>query len=460
MKPGSDQTILEPARRVPVYGTCDVLVVGGGPAGTAAAVAAARQGADVILMERYGHLGGLSTGGLVVWIDRMTDWDGRLVVGGIGEELMDRCASQEGGLVGPPRADWGSHDPALTGYWGVRSSAHRDTVTWAPTVDPEILKFSSIDIVREGKIHLLFHAWAVAPIQEGSRVGGIIFESKEGRQALRARVTIDCTGDGDIFAAAGASFESEIDGTSIHALMSTAFRMGNVDGPRYFKFRETEPEAFNALLRQADAAGVQLRPGVLPMNDQVIVMHPKYAGYSAIKVADLTAVELRARDDMRAGLAWFRQHMPGFERAYILDTASQIGVRHSRRLAGVSRVTIDQWRADGGAHDSVGLCPGLTPAYPTLQIPYGCLVPPSIDGVLVAGRNLSCDPQSHNPLREVPECWVMGQAVGVAAAEAITANVPVQQVSVPTLQAALRKQGALIDRPGESVTVPQPIPAR
>jgi hypothetical protein len=150
---------------------------------------------------------------------------------------------------------------------------------------------------------------------------------------------------------------------------------------------------------------------------------------------------------MRAGLAWFRAHVPGFERAWILDTASQIGVRHSRRLAGVERVTLAGWKAGGQCPDSIGLCPGLTPEYPTLQIPYRCLVPREVEGVLAAGRNLSCDPQAHNPLREVPECWVLGQGAGVAAALAVRHRLPLRDVPAERLKAALRGQGAVVDPP-------------
>ena len=124
MKSGQGKHISEPAREIPVYGESEVLVVGGGPAGFAAAVAAARAGAEVTLVERYGCLGGLSTGGLVIWIDRMTDWDGRLVVGGIGKELMEACDA-EGALIGPPEHQWGSKDSKLAAYWGVRTATRR-----------------------------------------------------------------------------------------------------------------------------------------------------------------------------------------------------------------------------------------------------------------------------------------------------------------------------------------------
>lgn len=445
MRRGDGQTIAEPARPVPVYGSCDVLVVGGGPAGFAAAVAAAREGADVVLIERYGHLGGLATGGLVFWIDRMTDWRGHLVVAGIGQELMDRCGHDA--VLGPPRELWGSGDKEAAAYWGIRASAHRGVVTWAPTVDPELMKCVSNDMVREAGVHTLFHCWAVAAIHDGGRVRGAIFESKEGRFALLARVTIDASGDGDVFAAAGADYESDFDSQTIHARVNTSFRFGNVDMPRYMDFKLNQAAEHNELLRRGAAAGVELRVHATAYDSVALFMTPKFSGYSALKVADLTAVEFRSRDAMRQGLAWYRAHVPGFERAWILDTAPQVGTRHSRRLAGVTRVTLDHWRASGRYPDAIGLCPGLTPEFPTLEIPYGCLVPQRLDGVLAAGRNLSADPPSHNPLREVPECWVMGQGAGMAAALAVRDDLPLGDVPVPELQQKLRQQGAIVHPP-------------
>jgi len=148
-------TVTEPAREVPVLHDVDVLVVGGGPAGTTAAISAARLGARVMLTERYNHLGGLSTGGLVIWIDRMTDWNGQLVIQGLGKELLDRLPA--GAMFGPDPSSWGSREAEAVARWKPRFSAHHDTVTWAPMIDPEQLKAVSLAAVREAGVELLFH---------------------------------------------------------------------------------------------------------------------------------------------------------------------------------------------------------------------------------------------------------------------------------------------------------------
>src|SRR5215510_6725478 len=197
----------EQAREVPVHLETDVLVVGGGPSGCAAATAAARLGADVTLVERYGHLGGLATGGLVFWIDRMTDWDGRQVITGYASEVMERLPADA--VYGPAPELWGSKDPSLVAFWKPRLKAFRETVTWSPTVDPEWLKLVSLDLLEEAGARMLLHAWAVQAIVEDGSVRGIVFESKQGRRAVLARVVVDATGDLDVCALAGARYESD-----------------------------------------------------------------------------------------------------------------------------------------------------------------------------------------------------------------------------------------------------------
>ena len=451
------QTFAEPARDIPVYAETDVLVVGGGPAGTAAAVAAARLGADVLLVERYNHLGGLSTGGLVIWIDRMTDWSGAHVIRGIADELMERLPKDA--IQGPPRADWGSRDAASAAYWAQRTSAYHGIVTWAPTIDPEALKTLSMRLVSEAKARLLLHAWCAAPIVEAGAVKGAIFESKEGRHAVFAKVTIDATGDADLIARAGARCESDVDSGDIHHCINTAFLMGGVDMERWLAFRRDDPDGFAKFMALGRAKLKFFeKPFVSWRNDVALFMGPRLSGYSAVNVDDLTAVDLRSRDLAVGHVEVYRAAAPGFAGAFLMLGAPQIGVRHSRRLVGARKVTREQWPTGRVWDDEIGVSPSLAPKFPNISVPYGALLPQGLDNILGAGRHIACDPSSHSFLREIPQCWLTGQAAGVAAALAAGAGRRPRDVEVAAIQCELLRQGAYLS-PAVAAAVQAPAAA-
>lgn len=436
-------TVHEPGRDIPVYRECDVLVVGGGPSGTAAAASAARAGADVVLLERYNHLGGLSTGGLVIWIDRMTDWQGQLVIRGFAEELFDRLPPEA--VAGPAPQDWGSTDSAKAHHWSFRTAAYHGVVTWSPTVDPERLKLLSQELVIERGVKLVYHSWAAMPLVENGRVCGATFESKEGRMAIRAKVVVDATGDGDIFARAGAAYVNDIEEADVHHCMNTSWMFAGVDMERWIAFRDHSPDGYRAFMEGGrEACGLFDRPFVSWRNDVALFMGPRQSGYSALDVDDLTAVEVRSHRAMDAHLAYYRQHAPGFEDAYFMLSAPQIGVRHARRLKGVDAVLRSRWSEGTALPTEVGVTPSVSPKFPNISIPYGALVPEQLDGLLACGRHISCDRNSHGFMREIPQCWITGQAAGVAAALAVHQGVQPRSVDVGELQRALLKQGVYL----------------
>jgi len=442
-------TWFEAGREVPIYQRCEVLVVGGGPSGTAAAAAAAKQGADTVLLERYNHLGGLSTGGLVIWIDRMTDWEGKLVIRGFAEELFDRLPADA--VAGPSRAEWGSRDPAKAGYWSNRTAAYHGVVTWSPTLDPERLKLLSQDIILERQAKLVYHSWAAMPIVEDGTVKGVVFESKEGRMAIVANVVVDATGDGDLFARAGAAYENDIEEADVHHCMNTSWLFGGVDMNRWIDFKTGEPDKHAAFMQGGrEQLGLFERPFVSWRNDIALFMGPRQSGYSALDVDDLTEVEVRSHRAMANHLEYFRRHAPGFENAYMMLSAPQIGVRHARRLKGVGAVRRRDWPNGVALPDEIGVSPAVSPKFPNISIPYGALVPEKLDGLLAVGRHISCDKNSHGFMREIPQCWITGQAAGVAAALAVSAGVQPRAVDVPLLQSALVKQGVFL-RANETV---------
>jgi 2-polyprenyl-6-methoxyphenol hydroxylase-like FAD-dependent oxidoreductase len=437
-------THLEAAREIPVYRACDVLVVGGGPSGTAAAVAAARAGADVVLLERYNHLGGLSTGGLVIWIDRMTDWQGQLVIRGLAEELLDRLPPEA--VAGPAPHDWGSTDAAKAAHWSQRTAAYHGVVTWSPTVDPERLKLLSQEVVIESGVKLVYHSWASLPIVDaGGRVCGASFESKEGRMAIRARVVVDASGDGDLFARAGAAFDNDIEEADVHHCMNTAWLFGGVDMQRWIAFKAGQPEAFAAFMAGGrEACGLFDRPFVSWRDDIALFMGPRQTGYSALDVDDLTAVEVRSHRAMARHLDYYRAHAPGFENAYLMLSAPQVGVRHARRLKGIDAVLRSRWPEGTALADEIGVTPAVSPKFPNISIPYGALVPEKLDGLLACGRHISCDKNSHGFMREIPQCWITGQAAGAAAALAVARGVEPRAIDRRELQAMLQAQGVYL----------------
>ncbi|MBP0465752.1 FAD-dependent oxidoreductase [Roseomonas sp. PWR1] len=436
------KVVAEPAREVPVHAEVDVLVVGGGPAGVAAAVAAGRLGARTMLLERHNHLGGLSTGGLVIWIDRMTDWDGRRVIRGFAEEFLDRLP--KGALAGPPREAWGARDAATAAWWAARTAAFHGIVTHSPTCDPEWMKATALEMVLEAGAEILFHAWGAEPVMDGRAVRGAIFESKQGRRAVLAKVVVDASGDGDLFHRAGAASDSDTDERDIHHCINTSWLFAHVDMPRYLAWRAERLEEFSAFLaRGKQEIGLFDKAFVSWRDDVALFMGPRLAGYDATQVDDLTEVEIRSHRLMLDHLRIYRRDAPGFEGATLMLSAPQIGVRHARRLRGVLSVTREMW--DGRVHaDEIGVSPSLAPKFANVSVPYGALVPERLDGLLAPGRHLSCDATSHSFLREIPQCWLTGQAAGVAAALAAGEGIEPRAVDPGAIRAALRRQGAYL----------------
>jgi hypothetical protein len=440
-------TIVEPARETPVHEETDVLVVGGGPAGTAAALAARRLGQRVTLVERYGDLGGLSAGGLVIWIDRMTDWEGTPVIAGIGAELLDRLP--DGALAGPGPQLWGSTDPDQVAHWRERLSAFRETVCRSPMIDPEWLKIVSHEtLVGEG-VRVLLHSWVVATITDGGTVQGAIFESKQGRRAILAAVVVDATGDLDVVAQAGGAFVTDAltDGTggNVQHTINTAFTWTGVDMGRWLEFKRTDPAGHRDLMNRGRALlGYLDTPHVGWRDDVVVFMGPRMSGYSGLDVEHLSAVELESRRRMVDHLDFFRREAPGFEGAWIMLAAPQIGVRMTRRLAGLHPMSAAEWRAGVRHPDEIGVSPSPSQKFPTISVPYRALVPQQLDGVVVGGRHVASDAPTQAFMREIPQCWMTGQAAGTAAGLAARTGRAPRALDVEEIRQELRLQGAFL----------------
>jgi hypothetical protein len=448
MVDSNTQKSLRESLETPVCLEADVVVVGGGPGGHSAAIAAARNGAKTVLIERYGHLGGMATGGIVIQIPHMSDGGKEPVIAGLSLEWLERL-DPLGGALRPGMQDIGSDDEKLVRKWrrfmGNVINGRIEHTAW---VDPELLKCVLNDMVEEAGIKLFLHSWGVRALTEGDRVNGVVFESKSGRRAVLGKVIIDGTGDGDLLSSAGAAFDASLDPKARSSMLALVFRLGNCDYQKYCDFKESEPRKFEELMHELTrTAGTMLLPLPSPRND-VVWVNNWIPDLVCTRVEDLTKLEVEMRKIMRKGHAFLKKNFPSFENSFILDTASQTGTRGSRRLVGEYILTRDDFEKCTKFQDTIAVFPRLGPPGQTdvrrVYIPYRALVPLKMDGLLVAGRSFSSDFASNNMANLIPHCIAMGQAAGTAAAMAVRQNISPRRVDIHSLQQTLLKQGVAL----------------
>jgi ribulose 1,5-bisphosphate synthetase/thiazole synthase len=393
--------VMQPARELPVFHTADVVVVGGGAAGFAAAVAAARTGAKVALVERYGSLGGLFTDGMVLVVigtGERRNGEFKLVTRGLCEEFLKRLEQMGDGAI-----------------------VCRDPKVYQPTVDPEAAKVLMDDMVQEAKVDMFFHSWGVDVIQSGNAVQGVVFESKEGRKAILAKVVVDATGDGDVFHQAGATYQQ------ISHAIGTVYRLGNYDRIDRAKLPKESKLNLGSLEPIKSARWCNN-------------LGPKGNG---LDVRDLSRIEMMHRKSAWNYVQKVRK-TPGCEEVFLMQTASQLGVRATRLLEGAARID-KKGAVEGKAFaDAVAFSGDDSFRHPAFAIPYGSLLPKSVDNVIAAGRCISCAPDLIDRVRLIPVCVVTGHAAGVAAALAAKAGVTPRSVPIAEIQKTLREQGAYL----------------
>ncbi|MEF9600938.1 FAD-dependent oxidoreductase [Paracoccus sp. PXZ] len=424
------------AEQVPVVSNTDVVVIGAGPAGLSAAVSAARNGARVTLVERYHHLGGMASGGMVLVLDDMVNEGTEIVTTGIVSEFVDRMQRQDGAVFPPPedcQTNWEMWRKwARWGCIDFHKQGMPQPIIHAVAFDPDAWKRVSLDLVAEAGIELRTHSWFSEAIVENNRVTGVIVQTKLGRQAIRARMVVDASGDLDVAASAGASFATG------QFIVTTVFRLMDVDTARAEAFEYENPEAFKALDRQArrvigGAWGMWWLKTPLP--GVVWCNCPHMPGYDGLSPEHMVEAEYEGRRRMMALLEFARANLPGFENARMLGAAEQMGIRQTRLLQGEYIVTKDDVKKRRHFADSV--CRGRD-----YYTPYRALLPRGIDNLIVAGRHYSVESEAQKQSREIPPCMAQGEAAGVAVAKALEANCALRDVDVRAIQKQMRAQGA------------------
>jgi len=456
-----------PPRQAKVIAETDVLVVGGGPAGLGAAIGAAEAGAGVILAERYGFLGGSATAALVmpmmsfhtqepvvqqagdITLFPTDHGPGRSVVSGVLAKLVTRLVEKGGAIPPSPR----------TGY--------------VVPFDPEVFKLVAFELLDEAGVKFLLHALA-SDVVSGSEVGGIVFETKSGPLVIKAKATVDCTGDGDIAALAGAPYEIGREEDGMPNPMTLMFRMTEFQRSGFEKYVNEHPDQWYGVHGLWDLIRKARDNGQLDLQREDILFfgttHEKEVSINSTRIIrvmgtdiwDLTYAEWEGRRQMRQIASFLRKYVPGFENTYVVQSGVNLGVRASRRILGAYKLTADDvlearkfddviargsYPIDIHNPEGKGTIIRRLPPGEAYDIPLRSLLPENVENLTVAGKCISGTYEAQASYRAMPICVATGQAAGVCAAIAARFGKSPHGVPVVDVQKELLRQGADLGNP-------------
>ncbi|MDF2963625.1 MAG: glucose-inhibited division protein [Paenibacillus sp.] len=471
------KSIQEPTKQVPVVSEPDVLVVGGGPAGIGAAVAAARNGARVLLVERYGFVGGNLTVAMVNPMFTFHDIEGKQVIRGIAGELVDRLV-------------------AKTASPGHVTDLTFDNASMSP-FDPEGMKLVLFDLLQEAGVELLLHSVVTGAYTDGNgRVTSVVVENKSGRQAICPRLVIDCSADADIIARIGAPFIKGRESDGAMQPVTLFYRIAGVNIPGLKSWMKAnrdllkdsptdeEIDSQNALaflgmkeiIKQAmergeypEDAAPRILMYELPKDGQFAVNCTRLQGIDGTDVADLTRAEIETRRQAWAVTDFMKKYIGGFEQAYVLDTGVQVGIRETRHIIGDYTMVEEDVLAGRAFADGIACGTFAIDIHPpegeqqvftgsgkcVYEIPYRSLLPQGVDNVLVAGRCISATHNAFGSVRVMATAMGIGQGAGTAAALAVKHNLTTREVDASQVRLKLLEQGQyLLSEEAELVVDP------
>ena len=446
--------IEEPSKMIPVMAETDVLVVGSGPGGLSAALAAAREGVNTMLVERFGCFGGnITHAGVesIAWYRH----EKTVESGGIGYEFEKRA--QEMG------------------------ASRKEPQSLSDALDTELFKYVADRMVQEAGIVPVLHCLGVQTIMEGNTLTGLITESKSGRQAILARRIIDATGDADIASLAGVPYRQ----SPVDELLGVTVTFGcsGVDVNKFLEYVKQKPSTLGDWDEIEETSGKEndlfspyieapfnlaKEAGEIPENVWIkgtwssltdageatyLNMVVSY-GIDPTNVRDLTRAEMEGRQMVMWALSAMKKYIPGFEKAKLRTFCSSLGTRESRKIIGEYNLTEHDVRNEARFEDSIGIFPEFLDGYgvviiPTtgryFQVPYGIMLPQKVENLLVAGRCVAGDRISHAATRQMNCCAVTGQGAGIAAAISLKENVTCRAADITKIQKALKKQGVRIE---------------